>query len=83
MINYIKKDNEKYKNNAMKNKFSKCYFLVSKKIECSPNFPKWSIKWSLVVQGGNHLMATKCFLVIPLEVPNQDHLVATKWSLAI
>ncbi len=26
MINYIKKDNEKYKNNVMKNKFSKYYF---------------------------------------------------------
>jgi len=34
MINYIKKDNEKSKNNEMKKKISKCYFLALRKIEC-------------------------------------------------
>jgi hypothetical protein len=31
MINYIRKDNEKYKNNVMKNKFSKCWVHSCKK----------------------------------------------------
>jgi hypothetical protein len=34
MINYIKKDNEKSKNNEMKNKIWNCYFLALRKIEC-------------------------------------------------
>lgn len=52
---------------------------MSKKIGCSPNFLRWSIKWSLVFQDENHLVATKCFLVVPLVVHHQHHLVATKW----
>ncbi len=31
MINYIRKDNEKYKNNIMKNKISKCWVHSCKK----------------------------------------------------
>jgi len=64
MINYITKDNEKYKNNAMKKKIQSVFF-ISKKINCSFNFLKWSIKWSLANQDGNHLMATK------YQVPKQ------------
>jgi hypothetical protein len=44
----------------MKNKFS-IFFLVLKKIGCSPNFMKRSIKWSLELQDGNHLVAAKWF----------------------
>lgn len=57
MINYIKKNNEKYKNDVMK-KNSKCVFLL-KKIGCSFNFLRWSIKQSLTIQDRNHLVATK------------------------
>jgi hypothetical protein len=39
-----------------------------KKIGCSPNFLRWSIKWSLVLQDRNHLVATKCFSVEILEL---------------
>ncbi len=66
MLNYIRKDNEKYRNNVMKNKFSMCFFLTLKKIGCSLSNLKWSIRWSLEVQDGNHLVATKYFFVIPL-----------------
>jgi hypothetical protein len=83
MINYIRKDNEKLKSNVMKNKFSKCSFLTSKKIECLFNFMTWSFKWSLIVQDGNRLMATQCFLVVLLVVQDLNHLVATKWSLIV
>jgi hypothetical protein len=58
MINYITKKNEKYKNNVMKKKF-KVFFFTLKKIKCSFNFLRWSIKWSLANHDGNHLMATK------------------------
>ncbi len=61
MIKYIKKDNEKYKNNVMKLVFAKCFFLMLKKIGCSLNFLKWTIKWSLPVKDGKHLVATKLF----------------------
>jgi hypothetical protein len=80
MINYIRKNNEKYKNNVVKNKFSKCFFLALKKIGCAPNFLRWSINWSLAPQDGNHLVVTKCFLVVPLAIQDWDHVVATKWS---
>lgn len=42
IINYIRKDNGKYKNNVMKNKFSKFCFWTSKKIGWLFNslFPK-------------------------------------------
>jgi hypothetical protein len=79
MINYIKKDNEKYKNNVMKNKFSKYYFWMLKKIGCSLNFLRWSIRWSLTIRDVNHLVAIWCFLVVPLKIQDQDHLVATRF----
>jgi hypothetical protein len=34
--------------------------------------------WSLVIQDGNHLVAIRCFFVVPLIVQDQNHLVATK-----
>jgi hypothetical protein len=39
MINYIRKDNEKYKNNVMKNKISKCWVHSCKK---EPRLPALS-----------------------------------------
>jgi len=68
MINYIRKDNEKYKNNVMKNKFSNLFLLPLKKIGCSPYFLRWSIKWFLVLQDRNHMVAIRCFLVEILEL---------------
>jgi hypothetical protein len=38
MINHIRKDNEKYNNNVMKNKISKFYFGTSRKIEWFSSF---------------------------------------------
>jgi hypothetical protein len=38
MINHIRKDNEKYNNNVMKNKISKFYFGMSRKTEWLFNF---------------------------------------------
>ncbi len=38
---------------------------------------RWSIKWSLVLQDGNHLVATRWLLVIH----SQNDLVAIEWSL--
>jgi len=70
MINYIRKNNE--------NKISNCSILASKKIERSFNFLKWSIRWSPVIQNGNHLVATMCFFVVPLIVQAQNHLVPTR-----
>jgi hypothetical protein len=66
MINYIRKDNEKFKNNVVKTTFSKWFFLALKPIGCSLNFLIWSIKWSLVFQDRNHPVAIGYFLVIPL-----------------
>jgi hypothetical protein len=81
MIDYIRKNNGKYKNNVLKNKFSKCYFLMLKKIRCYINFLRWSIRWSFVVHDGTHLVATRCFLLIPLAIQDWDHLKTTWWAL--
>ncbi len=62
----------------MKNKFSICFFLTLKKIRCSFNFLKWSMRWSLIVQDGKRLVATRCFFVVPFIIQDQSHLVATK-----
>ncbi len=37
----------------------------------------------MVLQDGNHLMAIRCFLVVPLTIQNWDHLVATRWLLVV
>jgi hypothetical protein len=68
-------------------------FYIVKKVKCSPNFMRWSMKWSLVIQDGNHLVATNRFtcgkktqLVATrwsFTVQGRNDLVATKWSLVV